>query len=237
MEEWIIRWETTFGVAPRLSQFFASLEARALLRAVESEGEVPGDVEVFAFLLIIFVWPEEEWQKQPSWSAVLESIRCLEQAQQSLEPVTNTGWLGSRERVHEVQGLWGQWAGILRARMQYRSSVTVGRQAIWGNPPARGRHRGKRRVVFFLVHYFQTLSYRRTPWDQIVRFLILCGLVDQGTTGKEVGTWWSTVRDRHQRRYGLAEPLAPAQEGLLLLFQDCKAWVWASAVPIADRPI
>lgn len=235
MEEWITRWETTFGVAPRLSQFFARPEARALFCAVESEAEVRGDVEVFAFLLIVFVWPEEEWQKQPSGSAVQESIRRLEQARRSLASMSNTGWLGTSERVSEVRDLLGQWAGILRARMQYGSSVTVGTQTIGGNPPVRGRQRGKRKVVFFLTHYFKTLGYRRTPWDQVTRFLILCHLVPKRTKAKEVATWWSTVRQRHRRQHGCAEPLEPAQQGLLQLFHHYKARVRSSAVLAADR--
>lgn len=236
MEEWISRWETTFGVTPRLSQFFARPEARALCRAVESEAEIRGDVEVFAFLLIVFVWPEEEWEKQPSGPAVQEAIRDLEQARRSLGSVSNTGWLGAPERVHEVRDLLGQWARILRVRIQYGSSITVGTQTIWGKPPARGRQRAKRSVVFFLTSYFKTLGYRRTPWDQITRFLFLCRLVPQKTTAKEVGTWWSTLLKRHERQHGSAEPLEPAQQGLLQLFQHYKTMAWSSAVSAVDRP-
>lgn len=236
MDEWISRWETTFGVAPRLSQFFARPEARVLRRAVESEAEIRGDVEVFAFLLVVCVWPEEAWQKQPSESAVHESIRALEQARRSLGSVSNTGWLGTSERVHEIRDLLGQWARILRDRIQYGSSITVGTQTIGGKPPARGRQRAKRTVVFFLTSYFKTLGYRRPPWDQITRFLFLCRLVPQKTTAKEVGTWWSTVLTRHRRQHGRAEPLEPAHQGLLQLFLQYKAMAWSSAVPAVDRP-
>lgn len=231
MEEWISRWETTFGVAPRLSQFCARPEARALRRALESEAEIPGDVEVFAFLLVVCVWPEEEWEKQPSDSAVQDAIRHLEQARRSLGSVSNTGWLGIFDRVHEIRDLLGQWARILRVRRQYGSSITVGTQTIWGKPAARGRQRAKRTVVFFLTYYFKTLGYRRTPWDQIARFLFLCGLAPNESMGKAVGTWWSTVLKRHGRQHGDAEPLEPAQQGLLQLFQHYKAVVWSSAVP------
>jgi hypothetical protein len=236
MDEWIGRWEITFGVAPRLSQFFAKPEARALRRAVESETEIRGDVEVFAFLLVVCVWPEEEWEKQPSSSAVQEAIRHLEQTRRSLESVSNAGWLGTSERVHEVRDLLGQWAGILRVRTQYGPFITVGAQTVWGKPPARGRQRAKRTVVFFLTSYFKTLGYRRTPWNQITRFLFLCGLVPNESMGKEVGTWWATLLKRHERQHGDAEPLEPAQQGLLQLFQHYKDVAWSSAVPAVDRP-
>lgn len=236
MEEWIGRWEITFGVAPRLSQFFAKPEARALRRAVESEAEIPGDVEVFAFLLIVCVWPEEEWEKQPSGSAVQEAIRHLEQTRRSLESVSNTGWLGIFERVHEIRDLLVQWARILRSRIQYGSSITVGTQTIWGKPPARGRQRAKRTVVFFLTYYFKTLGFRRTPWNQITRFLFLCSLVPNESMGKEVGTWWATVLKRHERQHGEVEPLEPAQQGLFQLFQYYKDVAWSSAEPAVDRP-
>jgi hypothetical protein len=237
MDEWISRWENHFGVAPRLSQFFARPEARALVRTFESEADVRGDVEVLAFLLIVFVWPEEEWQKQPSGPAVQEAIRHLEQVRRSLDAVSNTGWLGTAERVHEMRDLLGQWADILRGRIQYMSSVTIGTLTIGGKPPAQGRQRAKRTVVFFLTSYFETLGYCRTPWDQISQFVILCGLAPPKTTPKEVGTWWSTVLTRHRRAHGDAEPLEPVQQDLFQLFQYYKAVVWSPAVPAVDRPI
>jgi hypothetical protein len=206
-----------------------------LVRTFESEADVRGDVEVFAFLLIVFVWPEEAWQKQLSDSAMHKSIRQLEQVRRSLDSVSNTGWLGTAERVHEIRDLLGQWADILRGRIQYMSSVTVGTLTIGGKPPAQGRQRAKRTVVFFLTSYFKTLGYRRTPWDQVSQFVILCGLVPQKTTPKDLGTWWSTVLARHRRAYGDAEPLEPVQQGLFQLFQYYQAVVWSPAVPAVDR--
>jgi hypothetical protein len=235
MDTWISRWEARFGVAPRLSEFFADSEARAFLRDFESGADVQGDVEVLAFLLIFMVWPDREWQKQPSRPVVQETVRDLEQARRSLGRVSETGWLGTPQRVKEVQEVLRQWAGVLRARATFMPSITVGTITTGGHPPVRGRQRGKRQVVFFLTYYFKMLGYRRPPWGLMTRFLILCRLVPRRTTAKDVATWWSTVLERHHRQKH-DEPLAPVQESFLAWYQQCKASVWSSDGPAAERP-
>ena len=106
-------------------------------------------------------------------------------------------------------------SGLVSCEIGYSMGrpVTVGTQTIWGKPPARGRQRAKRTVVFFLTYYFKTLGYRRPPWDQITRFLFLCRLVPQKTTAKEVGTWWSTVLTRHRRQHGDARTAGACPTG------------------------
>ena len=77
-DRWIERWETGIGVAPRLSTFFSSPEARTILREFKSCANTEGDVEVLAFLLIFYVWPEQGRTRRPSPQTLKHTARSLE---------------------------------------------------------------------------------------------------------------------------------------------------------------
>src|SRR5438105_4010947 len=102
METWITRWETTLGVVPRLTQFFSSPEARTFVRDFEGCGNALGDVEVLAFLLILFVWPETLSTRQPSPTQLTRTARSLEMCCRQVTTLVDTGVLGLPEQVQQI---------------------------------------------------------------------------------------------------------------------------------------
>lgn len=244
MEKWIERWETALGVAPRLSNFFSSREARTVLREFENCAETKGDVEVLAFLLIFFVWPETEWKKKgPSLQTLTSTARSLEQCHRRLAALVRTGLLGEPEAVTQICDQLQGWALHLRGRAHEtpETAVMMGQSWMSGRPPGAKRHRAKRQVVFFLTHYFHTLGCSVPPWHVITQFFILTNLAPATATDKHIATWWSNVI-RREHRIGGTETLAPHQQDHLRWFEDCKAQVWAdsrngSALVVSSSPL
>jgi hypothetical protein len=227
MDTWIKRWETAMGVAPRLSTFFSSPEARTILREFKSCANTEGDVEVLAFLLIFYVWPETEWKKRrPSPQRLKETARCLEQCSRRVAQLIGTGLLGVPEAVQQTCDRLQQWATHLTEQARGWPMVSIGTLSMGGTPPAAKRHRAKRQVVFFLTHYFHTLGCSAPPWRMIIRFLILAKLAPSTARNKGIATWWSNVLQREHRTGG-AEPLVPHQQAQLMLFEDIKNHVWS----------
>lgn len=229
MDTWIERWDTAMGVAPRLSTFFSSPEARTVLREFESCANVKGDVEVLAFLLIFSVWPETEWKKRrPSPQTLKATARSLEQCRRQVAKLIGTGLLGLPEAVQRTCDQLQQWATHLTAEARGWPMVSIGMFWIGGTPPAAKRHRAKRQVVFFLTHYFHTLGCSAPPWRIITRFLILAKLAPSTATDQRIATWWSNLTRREDRRGGV-EPFAPYQEDQLRLFKHLKDQVWPAS--------
>jgi hypothetical protein len=226
MDTGIKRWETAMGVAPRLSSFFSSPEARAVLREFKSCANTEGDVEVLAFLLIFYVWPETAWKRRPSPQRLKETARCLEQCSRRVATLIGTGLLGVPEAVQETCDRLQQWATHLTAQARGWPMVSIGTLSMGGTPPAAKRHRAKRQVVFFLTHYFHTLGCSAPPWRIITRFLILAKLAPSTATDKHIATWWSNVL-RREHRTGGAEPFVPYQHDQLKLFEHFKDHVWS----------
>ena len=226
MDRWIERWETAMGVAPRLRNFFSSPEARTVLREFKSCADTKGDVEVLAFLLIFFVWPETEWKRRPSHQTLRETARSLEQCRRRVATLVGTGLLGAPEAVTQTCDKLQQWAAHLNAQVGAMPMVRIGKILIGGTPPAPKRHRAKRQVVFFLTHYFHTLGGPTPPWRLITKFLVLAKLTPSTATDKHIATWWSNVIRREHRTEG-SEPLAPYQEDQVTLFEHFKAHVWS----------
>jgi hypothetical protein len=226
-DRWVKRWDTVMGVAPRLRTFFSSPEARRVLREFQSCANTEGDVEVLAFLLIVYVWPEIEWKKKgPSPQRLKATARSLDQCRLRVAQLIGTGLLGSPEVVQQTCNQLQQWTTHLTAEARGWPMVSIGTFSIGGAPPAAKRHRAKRQVVFFLTHYFHTLGCPTPPWRIITRFLILAKLARSTATDQRIATWWSNVT-RREHRTGGAEPLAPYQQAQLMLFEDIKNQVWS----------
>lgn len=227
METWIKRWETAMGVAPHLSAFFSVPEARAVLREFKSCASTQGDVEVLAFLLIFYVWPETAWKKRrPSPQTLKATARSLEQCSRRVATLIGTGLLGVPEAVQQTCDRLQQWATHLTAQTRGWPMVSIGTISMGGTPPAAKCHRAKRQVVFFLTHYFHTLGCAAPPWRIITRFLILAKLARSTETDQRIATWWSNVT-RREHRTGGAEPLVPYQQDQLKLFEHFKDHVWS----------
>jgi hypothetical protein len=216
-------------VAPRLSDFFASPEARTLLRDFVSSADAQGDVEVLAFLLMFYIWPEQEAIKRPARQALKETARSLEDSSRRLRDLTETRLSDSPEHIEQTSDRLHHWATQLTAQASGVPAVTIGPN-IWiaQKPPAAKRHRAKRRVVFFLTYYFHRLGCRTPPWQLITRFVILAKLLPSTTSEKQVATWWSNVIQRHQRGRG-ADPLPPFQQAQFTLFEHLKEEVWSAS--------
>jgi hypothetical protein len=228
MDQQIERWEDSYGLAPRLSHFFSSPEARTLLRDFSSCADAKGDVEVLAFLLIFYVWPEQDGIKLPSHQTLKDTARSLEDCSRRLRELVETRLLDSPEQVKETSDRLHHWATQLRAQTSGVPAVTIGPNTwIAENPPTAKRHRAKRRVVFFLTYYFHTLGCRTPPWQVITRFLILAKLLPSTATDKQLATWWSNVIQRHHRGAG-AGALRPFQQDQLILFEHFKKEVWSA---------
>jgi hypothetical protein len=229
MDRQIERWENSYGVAPRLSNFFSSSEGRTLLRDFASCAEAKGDVEVLAFLLIFYVWPEQDGIKRLARQTLIETARSLEDSSRRLREFAETRLFDSPEQINQTSDRLHHWATQLRAKASGVPAVRIGPNTwIAQNPPAAKRHRAKRRVVFFLTYYFHTLGCRTPPWQLITRFLILAKLLPSTTTDKQLATWWSNVIQRHYRGRG-ADPLRPFQQDQLILFEHLKKEVWSAS--------
>jgi hypothetical protein len=226
MDTWIERWETALGVAPRLRNFFSSPEARTFLREFKSCADTEGDVEILAFLLIYYVWPEIEWKTRPSRQALRETARSLEQCSRRVATLVGTGLLGSSESVKQTCDRLQQWPTHLTAQASVMPMVRIGKMSMGRTPPTAKRHRAKRQVVFFLTPYFYTLGCPAPPWRILTKFLILAHLAPATATDKHIATWWSNVI-RREHRTGGSEPLVPYQEAQLMLFEHFKALVWS----------
>jgi hypothetical protein len=228
METWIQRWETKWGLAPRLSDFFSTPDARRVLRELDSCAGTKGDSEVLAFLLIIYVWPDQGRTRRPSPQALKHIARSLKACSRSLATLAGTGLLGVPETVQQTSNQLLQWAEHLRLESRGWPMTPLGELWIGTIPPAAKRHRAKRQVVFFLTHYFHTLGCSVTPWRIITQFLILAQLAPLSATEQRIATWWSNVQQREYRKAD-TEPLASFQESQLILFQHFKELVWAGS--------
>jgi hypothetical protein len=229
MDKRIEQWETASGVAPRLSHFFSSPEAHTVFREFESCGNAMGDVEVLAFLLIFYVWPETEREtRRPSPQRLKEAARSLEQCSRKVATLADTGLLGSPEAVQQTCDRLQQWATHLTLEARGWPIVSMGHFLIGVTPPAAKRHRAKRQVISFLTYYFETLGCAVPPWRLITHFLILTSLAPATARDKHIATWWSNVQQREHRRAG-TEPLTSLQESQLILFKHFKDLVWAGS--------
>jgi hypothetical protein len=226
-DRWIERWETGIGVAPRLSTFFSSPEARTLIRDFESCGHTMVDVEVLAFLLIFTVWPEADGKtRRPSPQGLKETARCLEQCSRRIATLADTGLLGLPEAVQQTCDRLQQWATHLTLEARGWPMVPMGEFWIGAIPPPAKRHRAKRKVISFLTYYFHTIGCPAPPWHIITRFLILAKLAPATATDKHIATWWSNVTRREHRTEG-AESLAPYQDDQFKMFAHFKSHVWS----------
>src|SRR4029077_7014838 len=113
MDRWIERWETALGVAPRLSAFFASQDARTILRGFKSYANTEGDVEVLAFLLIFYVWPEQGRTRRPSPQTLKNTARSLKACSRNIARLAGTGLLGAPVIVQQTCDQLLQWAAHL----------------------------------------------------------------------------------------------------------------------------
>lgn len=228
METWIQRWETKWGLAPRLSDFFSTPDAHTVLRELKSCGNTMGDGEVLAFLLIVYVWPEQGRTRRPSPQTLKHIARSLKACSRSLTTLAGSGLLGVPETVHRTCDQLLQWAAHLTLEARGWPMTPIGTLWIGTSPPAAKRHRAKRQVVFFLTHYFQTLGCPVTPWRIITQFLILAKLAPPTASDQRIGTWWSNLQQREHRKAG-TEPLASFQDSQLILFRHFKELVWGGS--------
>lgn len=224
METWIRRWETKWGLAPRLSDFFSTREAHTVLREFDSCADTKGDGEVLAFLLICYVWPEQGRTRRPSPQMLKRMARSLKTCSQNLATLASSGLLGVPEMVQQTSDQLRQWADHLILEARGWPVTPVGEFWIGTLPPAAKRHRAKRQVIAFLTYYFETLGCATTPWRVITRFLILAKLAPATAKGKHIATWWSNVQQREKRRTGI-EPLVSSHDDQLILFQSVKEQV------------
>ena len=87
------RWETAMGVAPRLSAFFSSPEARTVLREFKSCANTEGDAEVLAFLLICLCVARNKWKDQ---TAITPDAQTTARSLEAVQPTprdTRRHWL------------------------------------------------------------------------------------------------------------------------------------------------
>ncbi len=228
METWIQRWETKWGLAPRLSEFFSTPEADTLLREVDSCAEMKGDGEVLAFVLIFYVWPEQGRIRRPTPNTLKQMARSLTDASQHLATLAGTGLLGLPDTVQQTCDQLQQWAAHLTLEARGWPMTPIGELWIGTLPPAAKRHRAKRQTISFLTYYFKTLGCAVPPWQLITRFLILTKLAPSTARHDSIATWWSNVQQR-EHRSARAAPLAPFQESQLVLFQHVKELVWSES--------
>ncbi len=228
METWIQQWETKWGLAPRLSDFFSTPEADTVLRELDNRAVAKGDREVLAFLLIVYVWPDQRRTRRPSPQALKQMARSLKACSRHLATLVGSGLLGVPETVQQTCDQLRQWADHLTLEARGWPMTPIGELWIGTIPPAPKRHRAKRQVIAFLTYYFETLGCPVPPWRLITRFLILANLAPATVQDRHIATWWSNVQQRERRRIGTA-PLAPSQESQLILFQHVKELVWAGS--------
>ena len=228
METWIRRWETKWGLAPRLSNFFSTPDARTVLREFDSCAGIKGDGEVLAFLLICYVWPEQGRTRRPSPQSLKRTAWSLKACSRNLATLAGSGVLGVPETVQQTCDHLLRWAAHLTLEARGWPMTPIGELWIGTLPPAAKRHRAKRQVISFLTYYFETLGCAVPPWRLITRFLILANLAPAIARDKHIATWWSNVLQREHRRAG-TEPLASFQESQLTLFAHFKELVWAGS--------
>lgn len=227
-DRWIERWETSIGVAPQLSTFFSSREAHTILREFKSYAKAEGDVEVLAFLLIFYVWPEQGRTRRPSPVTLKRIARSLKACSRHLATLAGTGLLGVPDTVQQTCDQLLQWAAHLTLEARGWPMTPIGELWIGTIPPAAKRHRAKRQTISFLTYYFETLGRPVPPWQLITRFLILTKLAPSTARHKHIASWWSNVQQR-EHRSARTEPLAPFQESQLILFKHFKEHVWSGS--------
>lgn len=229
-DRWIERWDTGIGVAPRLSTFFSSPDARTVLREFKSYANTTeGDVEVLAFLLIFYVWPETDRKTgRPSPEVLKATARSLEQCSRRVATLADTGLLGVPDAVRQTSDQLQQWATHLTLEARGWPMVPMGEFHIGAIPPAAKAQRARRQVVSFLTHYFHTLGCSAPPWRLITRFLILTTLAPSTATDQGIGTWWSNTLGR-EHRTGRMEPLVPYQDDQFKMFEYFKNHVWSGS--------
>ena len=226
-DRWIEQWEKGIGVSPRLSTFFSSPESRTVIREFKSYANTEGDVEVLAFLLILYVWPEKDRKTgRPSPQVLKATARCLEQCRRRITALEGSGLLGLPEAVQQTCDQLQQWATHLTLEARGWPIVPIGNIWIGNIPPAAKRHRAKRQVISFLTSYFHGLGCAVPPWRMITRFLILAQLAPATAMDKHIATWWSNVTRREHRTEG-AEPLLPYQDDQFKLFEHFKSLIWS----------
>jgi hypothetical protein len=192
-ENWVARWESHCGVAPRLTRFFSSEPARRLVKECRQQGLQP---QMLAFALIYFVWPAEEQKKLPTRDSLDKGTALLAKAARWLSQHGKEGL--SLPGVDEVTTRLRQYATTLHQEI---IPVSIGNFAVAERPFSR-RDRGKRRAVFFLTGCAQERGTARKPWALITGFLVLCGLVPRTTKPKTVATWWSNCLERDRKQSG-----------------------------------
>lgn len=227
-DRWIERWETKWGLAPRLSDFFSTPDARTVLRELHSCAGMKGDAEVLAFILVFYVWPKQGRTRRPSPQTLKGIARSLKTCSGHLETLAGTGLLGVPETTQQTCDQLRQWAAHLILEARGWPMTAIGELWIGTIPPAAKRHRAKRQTISFLTYYFKTLGRPVPPWGLITRFLILTKLAPSTASDKHISTWWSNVQRREHRR-ARTEPLAPFQESQLILFAHFKEQVWAGS--------
>jgi hypothetical protein len=227
-DRWIERWETKWGLAPRLSDFFSTPDARTVLRELGSCAGMKGDAEVLAFILIFYVWPEQGRTRRPSPRTLKHMARSLKLCSRHLATLAGTGLLGVPDTVQQTCDQLRQWAAHLTLEARGWPMTPIGQLWIGTLPPAAKRHRAKRQTISFLTYYFKTLGRPAPPWQLITRFLILTKLIPSTARHNSIATWWSNVQ-RREHRSARATPLAPFQESQLVLFQDFKDQVWSGS--------
>jgi hypothetical protein len=211
MESWISQWERYFVIAPRFTEFFSTAQGRELIQTF------PGpkvEAEVLAFLLIRVVWSQEKLAKMMSKPDREAMARNLANARRTLQQLHKTPMIGPTEEVTATIQRLEQWERQLKSMPLV--SVGPGRW-IGGEPPARGRHRAKRQVVFFMTRYFYERGIDPPPWSFITAFLCAARLVSAGTNPKTVATWWSNICSRE---VSSDNPIEPHQDSWLRLYAE-----------------
>jgi len=220
----IKQWGQRCGVSARLTQFFETAEARALVQEFSSLGVLKPDADVLIFLLIFVVWAEEEWNKVPRDNTRQEVAKQLRRARRSLYT--------AKDRVHptsvDAVGTTIKQLEECERHLNILSWVQVGAIVIWGHPPRPKRQRGKRQVMFFLTGYFRELGHQHPPWQVITKFLHLVGLENPSTSPKTVSTKWSNMLKREATS---KDPLEPHQkEWVEGYYQPMKKWAYEGVI-------
>lgn len=197
MEMWIHQWEDYCGVSPRLSELFATEKGRRflVLATAEREGREYIDPEIFAFLLIFVVWPEEELRKIPKKSDLKEILADVKRTRRNLKKLQNANFLRMElsldEMVKHLMVVENQVAEFLK-----NPKVLIGNAGFFKMPAKPNRDRAKRQIIFFLTGYFRYLGWAEPDWKIIEKFLTLVGLNKQRISPKSLASSWSNSRGR-----------------------------------------
>ena len=219
MEKWIQQWEYSFGVAPRLSEFFSSPGGKDLLKefVTKKEGRTDADPQILAFLLVFWIWPGIDLECMPSREEQKQEMKTVKKAVRSLRTSERSGLVtGSQEGSVTSDELKG-CVRNLEKQLQFPPSVLMGNLRFSGSFLNKKRESVRTYAVMILTGYFEYLNWPKPPWKIITKFLVLTGLVKKNSSSKHIASWWSKTKGGSNDHRGTIDV---HQESWVKLFLD-----------------